>query len=98
MADAQRQAPIEATVAVKIEKVGPGARVSRTAGQAGGALVLIELWQAFGWLGAADWTAEQSAQRWPALSASLLFAIATAQNAVGWWRGRVASRRPAALP
>lgn len=65
---------------------GPGARVTRTAGQAGGALVLIELWQSFGWFGAAGWSADEAAQRWPALSAALLFAISVGHNLAGFWR------------
>lgn len=72
---------------------GPGARVSRTAGQLGGATVFIELWQAFGWFGADTWTADQSAQRWPALTASIVFGVSIVHNVVNWW---VSRRRNAA--
>lgn len=42
------------------EAPGPGARFMRTGGQLGGALVLLELWVAFGWLGADSWSERQS--------------------------------------
>lgn len=71
---------------------GPGLRVVRTAGQAGGAVVLIELWQAFGWFGAAGWTPDESAARWPAITASLLFVIAVVQNGVAAWQDSRAGR------
>lgn len=63
---------------------GPGSRVSRTAGQLGGATVLVELWQAFGWFGADHWTADQSAQRWPAITAAVVFGISVAHNVTNW--------------
>ena len=61
---------------------GPGARVARTAGQAGGALVMLELWQAFGWFGSDEW----SADRWKAVTAAAVFLVALVQNVVNWWR------------
>lgn len=61
---------------------GPGSRVTRTAGQLGGAGVLFELWLAFGWFGADTWTERQVL----AVYATLVFAVATLQNLVGWWR------------
>lgn len=67
---------------------GPGARVSRTSGQVGGALVLVELWQAFGWFGADTWTAEQAAQRWPAIIGTLYFLISVGHNVWNWWRSK----------
>ena len=75
------------TEAVRAEPTA-GQRVSRTAGQGGGVLVLVQLWQAFGWLGASSWTAEQAAARWPAITAALVRAGAGAQTAFNWWRGR----------
>lgn len=75
-------------VVITSEAPGPGARFSRSAGQGGGALVVIELWQAFGWLGAGGWTAEQSAQRWPALTAALTLVLVAGHNAWNWWRSR----------
>lgn len=74
---------------------GPGARVSRTSGQVGGALVLIELAQAFGWFGSDTWTADQAAQRWPAITGTMLFLIAVGHNVWNWWRARDTAR---ALP
>lgn len=65
---------------------GPGTRVARTGGQVGGVIVIIDLWQAFGWFGADTWTAEQAAARWPAISATLYFAVAVAHNLYNWWR------------
>lgn len=67
---------------------GPAARFSRTAGQGGGALVVVQLWQAFGWLGADGWSAEEAAARWPAVTAAVLLAVSGAQNLANWWRGR----------
>lgn len=63
---------------------GPGGRVSRSAGQLGGATVLVELWQAFGWFGASEWTAEEAAQRWPAITATLVFAVVVGHNVANW--------------
>lgn len=65
---------------------GPAARVGRTAGQGGGVVILINLWTAFGWLGSDTWTADQAAQRWPAITAALVFAVAGLQNLWNWWR------------
>jgi hypothetical protein len=65
---------------------GPAARVSRTAGQGGAALTLINLWQAFGWFGADGWTTEQAQLRWPALTAAIWLVITAVQNVAGWWR------------
>lgn len=67
---------------------GPAQRISRTAGQGGGALILVQLWQAFDWFGADTWTAEESALRWPAITAAVTFLIAALQNGVNWWRER----------
>lgn len=63
-----------------------GQRMQRTTGQAGSVLVVIQLWQAFGWLGADAWTAEQAGLRWPALTAAGYVAVAGVQNAINWWR------------
>lgn len=65
---------------------GPAARVGRTAGQGGGVVIFINLWQAFGWVGADTWTAEQAAQRWPAITAAAIAVVSIAQNAWNWWR------------
>lgn len=65
---------------------GPAGRMQRTLGQGGGALVAVQLAQAFSWGGSDHWTAEQAAQRWPAITAALLLAISMAQNAFNWWR------------
>jgi hypothetical protein len=65
---------------------GPAARVGRTAGQGGGVVIFINLWQAFGWMGADTWTAEQAAQRWPAITAAAIGLVSIAQNAWNWWR------------
>lgn len=72
------------------------ARVVRTAGQGGFAYVVLDAAEAFGWLGADDWTPDQT----KAGMALLLAAIALAQNmgprafaaVVGW----LSRRRPAA--
>lgn len=63
---------------------GPGARVTRTAGQAGGAFVVLEVAQRFGWFHSDQWTADQ----WQAVTALAIFLAATAQNLVGWFRTR----------
>lgn len=55
---------------------GPGSRVGRTAGQLGGALVLLELWQAFSWFGSGDWSDRQ----WVAVYAVAAFVLTSAQN------------------
>lgn len=65
---------------------GPAARVGRTAGQGGGVVIFISLWRAFGWVGADTWTAVQAAERWPSITAALVFAVAGVQNAWNWWR------------
>lgn len=71
-------------------------RVARTAGQAASAYVLLDLIEAFGWVGADDWSTDQ----WKAVSAAAVFVAATAQNmgprvwsTLGGWLSR---RRPAA--
>ena len=71
-----------------------GQRVQRTAGQAGVVLVAVQLWQAFEWFGAAHWTAEEAALRWPAITAAGYVAVAGAQNLVNWWK---TERHPAAV-
>lgn len=63
---------------------GPGARVSRSAGQAGGAMVLLELAAAFSWFGSGDWSTGQ----WRAVTASGVFLLAVGQNLYGAWRER----------
>lgn len=91
MADAQRIDPeyVELVASeLKPARPGPGARVTRTAGQVGGATVLIDMWFAFGWLGADRWTPDQAAARWPAITAAVVFAVAVGQNLAGWWRER----------
>lgn len=70
--------------AASTRQPGPGSRVSRSAGQAGGGLVLLELWAEFGWLGAGDW----STGRWRAVTATTVFLFAMAQNVAGWLRER----------
>lgn len=82
-ADAQRIELVSAPA-----RPGPGARVTRTAGQGGVVLTVVQLWQSFGWLGADRWTGVEAAQRWPAITAALVLAVATAQNLAGWWRER----------
>lgn len=76
---------------------GPGARVSRTSGQVGGALVFVELWQAFGWFGADTWTAEQAAQRWPAITGVIYFLISVGHNVWNWWTTRERTTVPNAV-
>jgi hypothetical protein len=70
------------------QRPGPGARVTRTAGQGGIVLTIVQLWQAFGWAGAGDWTGDEAAQRWPAITAALVLAVAIGQNVAGWLRER----------
>jgi hypothetical protein len=82
MSDAAPQA--DTTTPPGAPTPGPGTRVSRSAGHAGGALVLIELWRAFGWAGADHWSVEQAAQRWPAITATAAFGIAAVHNVVNW--------------
>lgn len=65
---------------------GPAARFGRTAGQGGGVVIFLNLWQAFGWLGADTWTAEQAAARWPAITAAGIAVVSGAQNLWNWWR------------
>lgn len=64
---------------------GPAQRVARTAGQAGGALVLVQLWQAFGWFGADGWSEADAALRWPAITAATVWLVSSLHNLVGWW-------------
>lgn len=64
---------------------GPGSRITRTAGQAGGVLAFIDLWHAFGWAGADHWTAAQAGTRWPALGAVAIVAVSAAHNGLNWW-------------
>jgi hypothetical protein len=71
---------IALTDAIGEPSPGPAARAARGAGQAGGALVLIQLWQAFGWFGAEDWTAEEAGVRWPAVTAALILAVTVLHN------------------
>lgn len=59
---------------------GPGARIQRTAGQAGGVLVFLELVLAFEWLGSAGWSQREAA----AVTAVAFFVAATGQNLVNW--------------
>jgi hypothetical protein len=62
----------------------PGQRISRGVGQAGGGLVFIELWQAFGWFGADSWTQDQAMQRWPAVTATAIVVIGALHNLGNW--------------
>ena len=64
----------------------PGQRVARGAGQAGGALVLVQLWQAFGWFGADGWTAEEAGVRWPAVTAAVILAVGVIHNVWNYLR------------
>lgn len=82
MADAQR------TATPAPPRPGPAARVSRTAGQGGAVLTILQLWQAFGWFGASTWTSQEAAMRWPAITAALVLAVAAVQNLVNWWTER----------
>lgn len=61
---------------------GPGSRTSRTAGQVGGALVLLDLVVAFGWFGADTWTERQAMTA----TAAAVFLLAALQNGFNWWR------------
>lgn len=63
-----------------------GQRFQRSTGQAGGFLVVIQLWQAFGWFGADSWSAEEAGLRWPAITAAGIVVVAGVQNLVNWWR------------
>ena len=72
------------------------ARVARTTGQAASAYVVLDLVEAFGWLGADDWTTDQ----WKAVTAAAVALLAAVQNlgpkawsAIGGWLSR---RRAAA--
>lgn len=67
---------------------GPGSRVARTIAQGGGVVVWIDLWHSFGWLGAADWNAEQAAQRWPAITAAGIALVSIVHNITNWWLAR----------
>ena len=60
---------------------GPGGRVGRTAGQVGGVVTIIDLWLAFGWLGADDWTERQVL----AVSAVAYLVVSAGHNLVNWW-------------
>lgn len=75
---------------------GPGGRTSRGAGQVGSALVFIELWKAFGWLGADRWNADEAAARWPAITGTAIFLIVAAHNIVNWWTTRNQPKPPPA--
>lgn len=68
---------------------GPGARVTRTAGQVGGAVVVLELAEAFSWFGSGRWSADQ----WRAVTAAGVFAVSVGQNVAGWFRERGRSGR-----
>lgn len=66
---------------------GPGGRVQRSAGQAGGAVLLLDLVFAFGWLGADDWTVEQAS----AVTAAVVFGLAALHNLAEHFRSRKAT-------
>jgi hypothetical protein len=81
---------IEPTVSVTADPApGPGRRVERSAGQAGGTLILLELILSFELFGSGDWTGRQVA----AVTAALLFTIAAIHNLANWIR----SERQSAL-
>lgn len=63
---------------------GPGGRVSRMSGQIGGSVVLLDLWLAFGWLGADGWTERQLL----AVSAVTYWLIGASHNVFNWWQSR----------
>lgn len=63
---------------------GPALRVQRTAGQVGGVLIILELWLAFGWFGADDWTERQVL----AVTAAAIFLASAVQNVVGHLHSR----------
>lgn len=62
----------------------PGARVTRSAGQIGGAAIIMSLWLSFGWFGADGWN---DAQVLSATSA-VTFVVSALQNALNWWTAR----------
>lgn len=73
----------EPTVSVSSDPApGPGRRVERSAGQAGGVLVLLELILSFELFGSGDWTARQVA----AVTTSLVLVVAAVHNLVNWLR------------
>lgn len=51
-------------------------RVGRTAGQAASAYVVLDLAEAFDWLGSADWSPDQ----WKAVTAAAVAVLAAVQN------------------
>lgn len=92
-ADPVALAPTEFTELAATEVApGPGGRTARTAGHAGSALVFVDLWHSFGWFGADTWKAEQSANRWPAITATAMFLIAASHNVSNWWVTRRRAR------
>lgn len=93
--NAQERADLDALAELDSRPTAPQ-RVARTAGQGASAYVVLDLVEAFGWLGADDWSADQ----WKAVSIAAVAVVAALQNlgprvwsAVGGWLSR---RRPAA--
>lgn len=66
----------------------PAARVTRAAGHGGAGLILVDLWRAFGWFGADNWTAEQAQERWPVLTVTVVFVMAASHNLLNHLRSR----------
>lgn len=67
---------------------GPGERTGRALGQGGAALAILDLARAFDWLGSDGWTAEQAAERWPALTAAAIVFVAGGHNLLNYVRSR----------
>ena len=67
---------------------GPGARFTRGAAQGGTALAFVNLWNAFGWLGADTWTKEEAALRWPAITAVVTMVVVGGQNLFNYLRSK----------
>jgi hypothetical protein len=59
-----------------------GGRFGRSAGQMGGVVVLLDLWLAFGWLGADGWSERQVL----AVTAASYLVASGLHNLVNWWR------------
>lgn len=63
---------------------GPGGRMQRSVGQIAGSQLIVELWLAFGWLGADAWTERQVL----AVSGVAYFAAAAGHNLWNWYSTR----------
>lgn len=65
---------------------GPAVRVQRTAAQIGGVAVVLELVDAFGWLGSDRWTDRQGA----AVTGAAILAVSIVHNVVNYLRAKAA--------